>query len=225
MIVEPWEELARARSFAGDELILRHRSGLFEIRCNGYELMSNRAHRSEEALARLALEELEAPAPRILVGGLGMGFTLRAALDAAPAEARVTVAELLPEIVAWNRGPLAALAGHPLADARVEVREGDVAVLLEAVECPYDAIIIDIDNGPEAILSEVNASLFSARSLRKMRRALAQDGVLAVWSAEPSSRFADLLDEARFSWRATEVTARGVVGDPRHVVYLARAAF
>jgi spermidine synthase len=224
VILEPWEELSRACTAAGEELLLRHRGGIFEIRCNGYDLMSNRAHRSEEALARLALAEVSAAAPRLLVGGLGMGFTLRAALDAAPREARVTVAELLPEIIAWNRGPLAPLAGAPLDDARVELREGDVAAVMEAAEGAYDAILLDIDNGPEAVLCDINSALFSARGLRKMRRALAPSGVLAVWSADPSPRFEERLEETRFSFRAVEIAARGAEGDPRHIVYLARAA-
>lgn len=223
-MIEPWEELSRARTAAGDELLLRHRGGIFEIRCNGCDLMSNRAHRSEEELARLALRELSAEAPRLLIGGLGMGFTLRAALDAAPKDARVTVAELLPEIVAWNRGPLAPLAGHPLDDVRVEVREADVAEVLEAGEGAYDAILLDIDNGPEAVLCDINSALFSARGLRKMRRALASSGVLAVWSADPSPVFEERLEETRFSFRSMEVAARGAEGDPAHVVYVARAS-
>jgi spermidine synthase len=223
VIVEPWDELARARTAAGEELQLRHRGGIFEIRCNGYDLMSNRAHRSEEALAQLALAETSVPAPHILIGGLGMGFTLRAALDAAPPQARVTVAELLAEIIAWNRGPLAPLAGRPLDDARVALREADVAVVMEEAEGAYDAILLDIDNGPEAVLCDINAALFSARGLRKMRRALAPSGVLAVWSADPSPRFEERLEETRFSFRATEIAARGGAGDPRHTLYLARA--
>lgn len=224
MILEPWDELARARTAAGDELLLRQRGGVYEIRCNGYDLMSNRAHRSEEALARLALAETRAATPRILVGGLGMGFTLRAALDAAPRDARIIVAELLPEIIAWNRGPLAPLAGRPLEDARVQLREGDVAVLMEAEAGAYDAILLDIDNGPEAVLCDINSALFSARGLRKMRRALAPAGVLAVWSADPSPRFEERLEETRFSFRAVEIAARGAEGDPTHVVYIARPA-
>lgn len=223
MILEPWEELSRARTAAGDELLLRQRGGIYEIRCNGYDLMSNRAHRSEEALARLALAETRAAAPHILVGGLGMGFTLRAALDAAPRDARIIVAELLPEIIAWNRGPLAPLAGRPLEDARVQLREGDVATLMEAEAGAYDAILLDIDNGPEAVLCDINSALFSARGLRKMRRALAPSGVLAVWSADPSPRFEERLEETRFSFRAVEIAARGAEGDPRHTLYLARA--
>ncbi|WP_036293772.1 hypothetical protein [Methylosinus sp. PW1] len=223
MILEPWEELSRARTAAGDELLLRQRGGVYEIRCNGYDLMSNRAHRSEEALARLALAEISAAAPRILVGGLGMGFTLRAALDAAPQDARIIVAELLPEIIAWNRGLLAPLAGRPLEDARVEAREGDVAALMEAEAGAYDAILLDIDNGPEAVLCDINSALFSARGLRKMRRALAPAGVLAVWSADPSPGFEQRLEETRFSFRAEEIAARGAEGDPRHTIYLARA--
>lgn len=222
-MIDIWKELARARTSSGDELLLRHRAGVYEIRCNGFDLMSNRAHRSEEALAQLALEQVAAPAPRILVGGLGMGFTLRAALDAAPAAARIVVAELLPEIVAWNEGALAPLAGRPLADTRVELRIGDVAALLATAEAPYHAILLDIDNGPEAVVYERNESLYSTHGLTTLRMALARDGVLAIWSADRSTRFERALEEAGFSWRAAEVAARGVSGDPAHVIYLAHA--
>ncbi len=221
-MIDIWEERARARTASGDELVLRHRSGVYEIRCNGVDLMSNRAHRSEEALAQLALEQIAAPAPRILVGGLGMGFTLRAALDAAPPAARITVAELLPEIVAWNESMLGPLAGRPLEDARVELHVGDVAALLDAPETRYDAILLDIDNGPDAVVYERNALLYSPQGLARLRRALARDGVLAVWSADRSPRFERSLEEAGFSWSASEVAARGVSGDPVHVIYSAR---
>lgn len=218
-----WEELARARTATGEELLLRHRAGVYEIRCDGLDLMSNRAHRSEEALAALALERIATPAPRILVGGLGMGFTLRAALDAAPPDARIIVAELLPEIIAWNRSELAPLAGRPLEDARVKLRAGDVAALLEA-PAVYDAILLDIDNGPDALVYERNASLYSPRGLTRLRQALAGDGVLAVWSADRSPGFERSLEAAAFAWSAAEIAARGVAGDPMHVVYSAHRA-
>ncbi|MBY6240761.1 spermidine synthase [Methylosinus sp. Sm6] len=221
-MTESWEELARARTAAGDELILRRRAGIFEIRCNGYDLMSNRAHRSEEALAQLALEELRAPAPRILVGGLGLGFTLRAALHAAPPESRVTVCELLPEIVAWNRGPLALLAGRPLDDPRVTLRIGDIAALIASADRRFDAVLLDVDNGPDALCCAANGGLYSPEGLARLRSALTTEGVLAVWSADPSPNFEAALDAAGWAWRAQEIAARGVAGDPLHVVYTAR---
>jgi spermidine synthase len=218
-----WEELARSRSGAGDELILRRRGGIYEIRCNGYDLMSNRAHRSEEALAELALEQVAAPSPRILIGGLGMGYTLRAALDRAPADARVTVAEILPAVIAWNRGPLAPLAGRPLDDPRVDLRESDVDALLDGV-AGFDAVLLDVDNGPAAVVHAGNDPLYSARGLRRLRRALAPSGALAVWSADRAPHFEALLDDAHFRWEASAIAARGVAGDPLHVIYTARRA-
>jgi spermidine synthase len=218
-----WEELARVRSAVGDELILRRRGGIYEIRCNGYDLMSNRAHRSEEALAELALETVAASAPRILIGGLGMGYTLRAALDHAPADARITVAEILPAIVAWNGDVLASLAGRPLEDPRVDLRESDIDALLDGI-AGFDAILLDVDNGPAAVVHAGNDPLYSARGLRRLRRALAPGGVLAVWSADRAPFFEALLEDADLAWRASEVAARGVAGDPLHVIYVARAA-
>lgn len=218
-----WRELARARTSSGDELTLRHRAGVYEIRCNGYDLMSNRAHRSEEALAQLALAQVAAPAPRILVGGLGLGFTLRAALDVAPRDAAILVAELSPEIIAWNRGLLAPLAGQPLDDERVELANADVARLLDPAKA-YDAILLDIDNGPEAVMFSSNASLYSREGLANLRRALAPAGVLAIWSADPSRGFETRLEGAGFGWRAEAVSARGAADEVTHTIYLARHA-
>lgn len=222
-MMDSWEELARGVS-SGDELLLRHRAGIYEIRCNGWDLMSNRAHRSEEALAELALRQLTEEAPRILIGGLGMGYTLRAALDAAPPSARIVVAELLPEIIAWNRGPLAQLAGRPLDDPRVELHMGDVAGLLATNGVAFHAVLLDIDNGPQAVMFERNAALYSREGLALARSALERGGVFAVWSADRSVCFERSLEEAGFSWRAVEIPARGASGEPLHTIYLARRA-
>lgn len=221
-MIECWDEIARARTSAGEELLLRRRGGVFEIRCNGLELMSNRAHRSEEALAALALGELTATSLRILVGGLGMGYTLRAALDAAPATAHVVVAELLSEIVDWNRGPLAFLAGRPLDDARVELRIGDIAAVISSADGAFDAILLDVDNGPEALSCAANASLYSRAGLERLTRALAPGGVLAVWSAAPSQAFEERLTQAGVEWRLAQIAARGAKDDPLHAIYLCR---
>jgi spermidine synthase len=221
-LTDCWREIDRAQTTNGDELILRHRGGVYEMRCNGWDLMSNRAHVSEEALARLGLQAVAAAAPRILIGGLGMGFTLRAALDAAPPGASITVAELLPEIIAWNKGALAALAGRPLDDLRAEVKVADVAKLLATNTASYNAILLDIDNGPDAIMYECNATLYARDGLRMARAALAPSGVLAVWSADRSSAFERSLSSAGFSWRAVDVPARSYSPSPLHVIYLAQ---
>ena len=164
-----------------------------------------------------------ATAPHVLIGGLGLGYTLRAALDRLPRSARVTVAELLPEIIAWNRGPLAPFAGHPLTDPRVSVICSDVADLLRSAEpASFDAILLDTDNGPDSVMLRDNASLYGCRSLRTIRRALRPAGILTVWSADPSPRFEHNLRDAGFQWRAHDVHARGAPNDPLHTIYLAR---
>ncbi len=221
-MTEAWEEIDRARTISGDELILRRRAGVYEIRCNGWDLMSNRAHASEQELARLALKEVLAPRPHILIGGLGMGFTLRAALDASPPESRIDVAELLPEIVAWNEGALAMLSGRPLRDKRVGVQLVDVAELMVRRPILYDAILLDVDNGPNAVMYGNNAQLYSRQGVEIARNALAPDGVLAIWSADRSSDFEDQLGGAFFSWRAVDTPARSGWPSPLHVIYLAK---
>jgi spermidine synthase len=214
-----WEELARTRIAGGDELVLRARAGVFEIRCNGWELMSNRAHHSESALARLGCARLVGAA-RLLIGGLGMGYTLRAALDVLDASARVVVAELLPEVVAWNRDTLAPLAGRPLADARVSVDCRDVAAVLGERRGGFDAVLLDVDNGPDAVMLPGNHKLYGAAGLALLRAALRPGGVLGVWSADRSAGFEAALTAGGWRWTATEVPARGGADDPRHTIYL-----
>ncbi len=187
--------------------------------------MSNCAHHSEEALAILACErltEMRDGAPQVLIGGLGLGYTLRAALDRVPASARIVVAELLPEIVDWNRGPLAPLTGHLRHDARVSVVCADVAALLRsAAPASFDAVLLDTDNGPDAVMLAGNALLYGPEGLRQIRRALRSGGRLAVWSADTSPRFEVTMRGAGFHWQAHAVPARGVLGDPLHTIYLA----
>jgi spermidine synthase len=218
--MQSWRELCHARTEAGDHLILRQRGEDYEIRCNGWELMSTRAHHSEEALARLACERLGVTAPQVLIGGLGMGYTLRAVLDVLPAPARVTVAELLPEVIAWNRGPLAHLAQHPLDDARVTIAARDVATLLHAAT--FDAIVLDMDNGPDAVMFGTNRGLYSRDGLALIAAALRPNGILAVWSASRSPRFEQHLAAHGLPWHSVELSARGLPGDPQHAVYLIR---
>jgi spermidine synthase len=214
-----WVELAVARGPSGERLVLRRRGAVFEIRCGGWELMSSRAHHSEQVMARLVAARLTVPESRVLIGGLGMGYTLRAMLDCLPGPASVIVAELFPEVVVWNRGPLADLARRPLDDARVSVRCGDVADLLEAGG--FDAVVLDIDNGPDAVMLAGNLALYAPDGLRRLRAALRPAGVLAVWSADPSAPFERALEAASLSWERIAVAARGVAGDPEHAIYLA----
>jgi spermidine synthase len=214
-----WRELARASTARGDELLLRERMGTFEIRCNGWDLMSNRAHYSEQWMARIACQRLRTAARRVLIGGLGMGFTLRAALDVLPVAAQVVVAELLPDIIAWNHGVLAPLTNHPLGDPRVRVECADVAELLQPDS--FDAILLDVDNGPGAVMLCGNTSLYSPEGVQRMHRALRREGILAVWSASPSPPFEQSLSDAGLCWDRTDVPARGTDDDPLHSIYLA----
>ena len=222
--MDRWVELGRAETAGGDNLVLRRCRDLFEIRCNGWELMSNRAHHSEEAMARLATARLATAAPRVLVAGLGMGFTLRAVLDALPADAQAVVAELLPEVIAWNRGPLAPLAARPLEDSRVVVRCCDVHDLLRASRGEFDLILMDVDNGPDHVMLPGNRSLYRDAGLRLIRAALRPAGLLAVWSAARSPPFEQRLRAHGLRWDAVDLPARGLPGDPMHTVYLATPA-
>ncbi len=217
----PWETLDRATTPAGNELVLRRRGDEYVIRVDGKDLMGSRAHASEEALAKLTCEAIATrPTLRILIGGLGMGFTVRAALDALPREAQVDVAELLPAVVRWNRGPLSALAKNPLADRRTHVLEGDVVDIITSASGIYDAILLDVDNGPEALTTQNNARLYSLEGLASAARALKPGGTLAVWSAFEDAKFTKRLATANFNARTERVRATHN-GGSRHTLWLA----
>jgi spermidine synthase len=220
----PWELLDRVRvPGGGGELSLHRRGEEFSIRLSGRgELMNSRAHGSEDALAELACARLAAPAqPRLLIGGLGMGFTLAAALRCLGTDARVVVAELVPAVVAWNRGALGDLAGHPLGDARVAVREIDVARLLTSQRRAYDAILLDVDNGPEGLTRDGNNWLYGTDGLSAAYDALRPGGILAVWSAGPERSFGGRLRKIGFAVEEVSVRARGSKGS-RNVIWFAR---
>jgi len=212
----------------GWELVLYQRGDDFLIQVDGHDLMSSRIHGSEEELARLALSTLgPRPAPRILIGGLGMGFTLRAALDRLDAlhpqiEASLVVAEFFPAVVAWNRGPLAHLADSPLDDPRVRIEVGDVAEVLDASPGAFDVILLDVDNGPDALTLDSNRHLYSSRGLGRLHRALASGGVLAVWSAFHDPAFSGRLVRAGFAVNTCRVRARGSGKGAWYVIFLAR---
>ncbi len=220
--VNPWELLGTATLPGGDVMTLSRRGDEYALRVANVELMNSRQSGSEESLATLAgarVPSLERAA--VLVGGLGMGFTLRAALDALPADASVTVAELVPEVVAWNRSHLGGLAGEPLADPRVRVVVGDVADLVRGAEARYDLVLLDTDNGPEGTTHEDNEWLYSRAGVRALHTALRPGGVLAVWSVFPSDAFTKRLAGAGFDVDVEHVRSRGKKGH-RHVIWLAQ---
>jgi spermidine synthase len=219
--VKPWELLGETRTPDGSLMALMRRDREHVILANGKPLMSSLMHGSEEELATVACRRARRrPQPCVLVGGLGMGFTLRATLDALPADATVIVAELLPAVVEWNRGPLAPLAGEPLKDRRVTVVQDDVAKTMETSDGRFDAVLLDVDNGPSAFTESANAGLYSDRGLIAARTALKQEGVLAVWSAWEDRKFEQRLRYNGFRVEVTRVRARLKKGGPRHTIFV-----
>lgn len=218
----PWVLLDAVRSSGGGEdLRLLRRGDEFSIRVGRAELMNSRLSGSEEALATLAAARLAGRArPEVLIGGYGMGFTLRAALRAFPREARITVAELAPAVVAWARGPMAAMTGDCLDDPRVAIVEDDVARLIRDRRAGWDAILLDVDNGPEAMTSAANDGLYGAEGLAVAHAALKPGGVLAVWSAVPDRAFAKRFGMAGFTVEDERVRAHAGKSGARHVIWL-----
>jgi spermidine synthase len=220
--VKPLQLLAQTSTPDGTVLKLVRRSDEYIIFANGKSLMSSRMHGSEEALATLACQRARTlEKPRVLIGGLGMGFTLRATLDLLPPDARVLVAELVPAVADWNRGPLGPLAGHPLQDQRVRVEVDDVALVLRSHLGQFDAVLLDVDNGPAALTSSSNDALYDYRGIAAARAALKMDGVLAVWSAQEDRRFEQRLRHGRFEVEVQRVRGRLHQGGPRHTIFLA----
>ena len=219
--MKPTELLGQTRTPAGEEMALTRRDTEYVILAGGKSLMSSRMHGSEEALATFACRQARAlDEPCVLIGGLGMGFTLRATLDVLPPGATVVVAELVPAVVDWNRGPLGPLAGHPLRDPRVIVETGDVAALLRRSAGRFDAVLLDVDNGPAAFTASDNAWLYGDKGLAAIRLALRAGGVLAVWSAWEDRRFEQRLRYGGFTVQMERVRARLKKGGPRHTLFL-----
>lgn len=218
----PWETLDTATIPGGREALrLKRRGGEFSIMLGSNELMNSRLSGSEEALARLTSERLSAKAPRVLIGGLGLGFTLRAALPLLPADAKVSVAELVPAVIAWARGPLAGIHGDSLADARVTIVEGDVGDAIRSARAGWDAIMLDVDNGPEGLSRAGNDALYSAAGLAAAHAALAPGGVLSVWSARRDPQFTRRLRGVGLAVEEVSVRAGTTKRGARHLVWLA----
>ena len=207
----------------GGELRLYRRNDEYSIKVVGRgELMNSRVHGSEDALAEHTCARLsDCEKPRLLIGGLGMGFTLAEALRHIGSQAQVVVAELVPEVVTWNRGPLGKFAGNPLEDLRVIVHEGDVARIIDTEQQAYDAILLDVDNGPEGLTRKENDRLYDIDGLNAAYAALRANGVLAVWSAGPDQKFLQRLRKTGFEVEEIRVRSRGAKG-ARHIIWFAR---
>ena len=218
----PWVQLDSAKTPDGQqELRLKRRGSEFSIMLGGNELMNSRLSGSEEALAKLSCQRIAGHRqPRILIGGLGMGFTLRAALAELGDDGEIVVAELVPAVVAWARGPMAELFGGCLDDPRVAVEETDVGRPIRSERAAWDAILLDVDNGPEGIVHKSNDALYSLQGLGAARTALRPGGVLAVWSQGPDSGFTRRLKQAGFVVEEVNTRANGKRG-ARHVIWIA----
>ena len=220
--MKPRELLATAQIPGGDELRLYKRDTDFIIALGPNELMSSRLSGSEEALALRACDRLQnQETPHLLIGGYGLGFTLRAAQARLGTQARFSVVELVPEIIAWARGPMADLAAGCLDDPRVELISRDVVRVINGAERRYDAILLDVDNGPDGLVRAANDRLYSVGGLSAAKAVLKPGGVLAIWSAAPDDAFTRRLDKAGFKAEAVTVRARSNGKGPRHTIWFA----
>ena len=219
----PWSLLDTAQiPGGGDELRLLRRGAEFSIKLGNNELMNSRLSATEQALATIACDKIKGrERPRILIGGLGMGFTLRAALVVLGQQAKIIVAELVPAVVAWARGPMAELFGNSLADPRVLIKETDVGDLIRSGRSAYDAILLDVDNGPEGMTRKTNDRLYDLDGLTAAYMALRPGGVLAIWSSRPDPKFTQRLRKTGFAVIENPVRAKGPQGGAQHFIWTA----
>jgi spermidine synthase len=219
--VKPFELLGQTLSPDGTLMKLIRRSDEYLMLADGAVLMSSRMHGSEEELATLACQRVRTlERARVLIGGLGMGFTLRATLDLLSADATVVVAELVPAVVEWNYGSLGPLAGHPVKDKRARVETGDVAVTLRSCPGQFDAVLLDVDNGPAAFTTSNNAGLYDERGIAAARGVLKMGGMLAVWAVREDRKFEERLRDGGFDVQVRRVRGRLKKGGPRHTIFL-----
>ncbi|MBX7100960.1 MAG: hypothetical protein K1X89_24810 [Myxococcaceae bacterium] len=206
--MKPWVVLGKAPGEEGKELVLSERDGTFVIRAGGLELMSSARHGSEEAMADLALQGLTSAVPSVLIGGLGLGYTLRATLDRLPSKATVVVCEISKAVADWNRGPLAKLHQDALSDPRVHLEVGDAGRAIANRTKSLDAILLDADNGPSALTLRRNQELYEYAGLARAHQALKLGGSLVVWSASPDPRFMNRLEDVGFDAHEERVPVR-----------------
>ena len=219
----PWETLAGVKvPGSGEVLSLHKRGNEFSIKVNGNLLMNSLTHFSEDALADISCGRIKSVRnPSILIGGLGMGYTLRAALDTLGHDAKIFVSELMPTVVEWNRGPISHLAGHPLRDRRVTIVEKDIAVILRTQRGAYDAILQDVDNGPEGLTLQANDWLYSDAGLQAAASALRPKGLLAFWSVKPNKKFVKRLRKAGLDVQEIPVRGRDQYRGAHHIIWIA----
>jgi spermidine synthase len=221
--VKIWRLIDEAATPDGKTLSLHEHDGAYFIRVDGQPLMSTRQHTSEERLAELGCEHVKGvPGARVLIGGLGFGYTLRAALALLAPDASVVVAEILEPVIRWNRNPAFGLAADAMADRRVSVVESDVAGLIVDARGEFDSILVDVDNGPAAMTTPTNSRLYEAAGLRQARAAVRPGGCLAVWSAAPNAPFAKVMKQVGFDVRIEHARARGRSG-ARHTIFVGRS--
>jgi spermidine synthase len=219
----PWLQIDKVQVPGAEvELRLMRRGGDFSMMLGQNELMNSRLSGSEEALATLSCKRIEGlKRPHILIGGLGMGFTLRAALAVLAKDARITVAELVPAVIAWARGPMAELFGDALSDPRTSIHQGDVIDVIRLSPAAFDAVLLDVDNGPEALIRKANDALYDTKGLQAIGRALRPGGVLAVWSSGPNPAFSKRLRAAGFEVHEVGVRATTKRSGAHHVIWFA----
>jgi spermidine synthase len=219
----PWVHIDTSRVPDSDvELRLMRRGADFSMMLGQNELMNSRLSGSEQALATLACRQIAAvKAPHLLIGGLGMGFTLRAALAVLGSEARIVVAELVPAVIAWARGPMKDIFGDSLDDPRADIRQADVIDVIKSQTAAFDAILLDVDNGPEGLIRKANDALYGSKGLQAVHRALRPGGVLAVWSSGPNPKFTKRLRDAGFAVNEVAVRATTKRTGARHVIWFA----
>jgi spermidine synthase len=219
----PWLQIDTARVPGADvELRLMRRGADFSMMLGPNELMNSRLSGSEEALATLACRRIEAvKRPNLLIGGLGMGFTLRAALAVLGTDAGITVAELVPAVITWARGPMASIFAESLNDPRASILNADVIEVIRSHASAFDAILLDVDNGPEGLIRKANDALYDLKGLKAIRRALRPGGVLAVWSSGPNPAFSKRLRDAGFDVNEVAVRATAKRSGARHVIWFA----
>jgi spermidine synthase len=219
----PWLQIDTTRVPGADvNLRLMRRGAEFSMMLGQNELMNSRLSGSEEALATLACRRIDGvKRPHLLIGGLGMGFTLRAALAVLDAQARITVVELVPAVIAWARGPMADIFGDSLTDPRADIRVADVVEIIKASPSAFDAILLDVDNGPEALIRKANDALYDLKGLQSIRRSLRPGGILAVWSSGPNTAFSKRLGAADFKVNEVGVRATTKRSGAHHVIWFA----
>ena len=219
--MKPWITVGEAVSPDGTRLELVEHDGEYVIRANDLPLMSTRMHFSEVELARIACKKLK-PGAKVMIGGLGLGYTLRSALDLIPEDGKAVQVELVPEVVEWNRGPLASFADHPLDDERTELVQGDVTEVIRNAHNEFDAIMLDVDNGPSPIVDERNGWLYTDPGLQAIRQALKNGGKVAIWSADDDPKFPGRMRRNGFRTDRHRVRTHKGKGGIRHVIFAGR---